>query len=176
MFSKERTYLKSKDRIKVCTFEPSKNIRKAAEAQGDESMLHVLRSISHDLIASQAKCHNNCYSLYILKKDLKAEECNSLGEVSFQELVAEITRGIREGKVYDMTTLFTMYQSDLERKGVDASSYSKQHLKARLQKRYGYELIFHMPTARFKPELVYGSRVMVQDILNAWVELQSKKE
>ena len=176
LFSKERTYLKSKDRIKVCTFEPSENIRKAAEAQGDASMLHVLRTISHDLITSEAKCHNNCYSLYIFKKDLKAEECNSLGEVSFQELVAEITRGIREGKVYDMTTLLTMYQSDLERKGVDASSYSKRHLKARLQKHYGYELIFHMPTARFKPELVYGSTVMVQDILNAWAELQSKKE
>ena len=66
-----------------------------------------------------------------------------------------------------------MYQSE---KGVDASSYSKQHLKARLQKRYGDEIIFHMPTARFKPELIYGSTVMVQHILNAWAELQSKKE
>ena len=75
-----------------------------------------------------------------------------------------------------MTTLLTMYQSNLESKGVDASSYSKQHLKARLQKHYGDELIFHTPTARFKPELVYGSTIMVQDILNAWAELQSKKE
>ena len=96
LFCKKRTYLKSKDLINVCTFKPSENIRKAAEAQGDESMLHLLRSISHDLIASEAKCHQNCYSLYILKKDPKAEECNSLREVSFQELVAEITRGIRE--------------------------------------------------------------------------------
>ena len=62
-------------------------------------MLHVPRSISHDLIASEAKCHNNCYSLYILKKDPKAEECNSLREVSFQELVAEITRVIWRVKV-----------------------------------------------------------------------------
>ena len=77
---------------------------------------------------------------------------------------------------YDMTTLLTMYQSNLESKGVDASSYSKQHLKARLKKHYGDELIFHTPTARFKPELVYGSTIMVQDILNAWAELQSKKE
>mgnify|MGYP000176347313 CR=1 FL=1 len=176
LFCKKRTYLKSKDLINVCTFEPSENIRKAAEAQGDESMLHVLRSIGHDLIGAEAKCHNNCYSLYILKKDPKAEECNSLREVSFQELVAEITRGIREGTAYDMTTLLTMYQTDLESKDVDASSYSKQHLKARLQKRYGGELIFHMPTARFKPELAYGSTIMVQDILNAWAELQSKKE
>ena len=68
LFSKKRTYLKSKDLINVCTFEPSENIRKAADAQGDESMLHVLRSIGHDLIAAEAKCHNNCYSLYILKK------------------------------------------------------------------------------------------------------------
>ena len=65
---------------------------------------------------------------------------------------------------------------DLESKGVDASSYSKQHIKTRLQKRYGDELIFHMPTARFKPELVYGNTIMVKDILNAWAELQSKKE
>ena len=95
-------------------------------------MLHVLRNISHDFIASESKCHNSCYSLYILKKDPKAEECNSLREVSFQELVAEITRGIREGKAYDIITLLTMNQSDLKSKGVDASSYSKQHLKARL--------------------------------------------
>ena len=64
---------------------------------------------------------------------------------------------------------------NLESKGVDANNYSKQHLKARLQKHYGDELIFHTPTARFKPELVYGSTIMVQDILNAWAELQSKK-
>ena len=132
IFCQKRTYLKSKDLINVCTFEPSENIRKAAEAQGDESMLHVLRNISHDFIASESKCHNSCYSLYILKKDPKAEECNSLREVSFQELVAEITRGIREGKAYDIITLLTMNQSDLESKGVDASSYRKQHLKARL--------------------------------------------
>lgn len=75
-----------------------------------------------------------------------------------------------------MTALRTMYQSNLESKGVDACSYSKQHLKARLQKRYGDELIFHTPTARFKPELVYDSTIMVQEILNAWAELQSKKE
>ena len=75
-----------------------------------------------------------------------------------------------------MTTLLTMYHSDLESKGVDASSYSKQHLKASLQKRYGDELIFHMLTARFKPEFAYGSTVMVHDILNAWAELPSKKE
>ena len=99
LFCKKRTYLKSKDLINVCTKEPSENIGKAAEAQGDESMLHVLRSISHDLIASEAKCHSNCYSLYILKKDPKAEECNSLREVSFQELVAEITRVIWRAKV-----------------------------------------------------------------------------
>ena len=175
MFCKKRTYKKSKDLTNVSTFQASENIRKAAEAQGDESMLHVLRSISYDLIASEAKYHKNCYSLYIFKKDPKAEECNSLHEVSFQELVAEITRGIREGKAYDITTLLTMYQSNLESKGVDANNYSKQHLKARLQKHYGDELIFHTPTARFKPELVYGSTIMVQDILNAWAELQSKK-
>ena len=83
MFCKKRTYKKSKDLTNVCTFQASENIRKAAEAQGDESMLHVLRNISYDLIASEAKYHKNCYSLYILKKDPKAEECNSLHEVSF---------------------------------------------------------------------------------------------
>ena len=154
LFCIKRTYLKSKDLVNVCTMKPSENIRKAAETQEDLSMLHVLRSISHDLIASEAKCHSNCYSLYILKKDPKAEECISLREVSFQELVAKITRGIREGKTYDMTTLLTTYQSDWESKSVDTSSYSKQHLEARLQKRYGDELILHMPTARFKHELV----------------------
>ena len=101
--------------------------------------------------------------MYILKKDPKAKECISLREIFSQELVAEITRGIREGKAYDMTTLLTKYQSDWESKSVDASSYSKQHLEARLQKRYGDELILHMPTTRFKHELVlrqhsYGSR------------------
>ena len=33
-----------------------------------------------------------------------------------------------------------------------------------------------MPTARFKPDLVYGNTIMVQDILSAWAELRSKKE
>jgi len=86
---------KSKDPINVRTFVASENIRKAVEAQGDESMRYVLRGISYDLIASEAKYHKNCYSLYVLKKDPKAEECNSLHEVSFLELVVKITTGIR---------------------------------------------------------------------------------
>ena len=45
LFCKKRTYLKSKDLMNVYTFKPSKNIRKAVEAQGDESMLLVLRII-----------------------------------------------------------------------------------------------------------------------------------
>ena len=65
LFCKKKTYLKWKDLINVCTFKPSENIRKAAEAQGDECMLHLLRSNSHDLIAKEAKCHKNCYSLKV---------------------------------------------------------------------------------------------------------------
>ena len=73
--------------------------------------------------------------------------------------------------------LFKVIQSpDASCYSGSAQHYSKEYRKARLQKRYGDELILHMPTARFKPELVYGSTIVVQDILNAWAELQSKKE
>lgn len=46
LFCKNRTYKKSKELINVCTFEASNSTRKAAEAKGDESMLHILRAES----------------------------------------------------------------------------------------------------------------------------------
>ena len=75
-----------------------------------------------------------------------------------------------------MKSLLTKYQNILASKGIDASSYTRQHLKVRLQKHFGGELVFHQPSSRNKPELVYGSTIMVQDILNAWAELQRKKD
>ena len=44
------------------------SIKKAAEHQGDEDMLHMLRSVNDDLVASDAKYNKNCFSLYVAKK------------------------------------------------------------------------------------------------------------
>ena len=47
-------------------------------------------------------------------------------------------------------------------------SYTKQHLKARLQKHFADRIVFHHPPERNEPELFYSSNIKIQDVLNAW--------
>ena len=52
-------FCKNKKLINISTFEACESIKKAAEANNDEEMLHTLRNVN-DLIAAEAKYHKSC--------------------------------------------------------------------------------------------------------------------
>jgi len=88
-------------------------------------------------------------------------------DTAFKEMAAEISEGICQGKAYDMSSLLSTYRELLEEKGIKAESYSKQHLKLRLQKHFGEEIVFHQHRDKSKPEVIYSRNVPLQDVLNA---------
>ena len=142
----------------VCTFEACQTIKKAAESKGDERMLHLLRGVNNDLIATEAKYHKNCFASYVSKSNLKHQsfrekDGESLYDEVFQELAESIEVGIAKGRAYDMVSLLSMYKGLLANKGINASSYTKQHLKKRLQHRFTTSIVFHQPFDKSKPEL-----------------------
>lgn len=149
-------------------------IKKAAESKGDEPMLQLLRSVNNNLIATEAKYHKNCFASYVSKSNLKHQsfrekDGESLYDEAFQELAESIKDGIAKGRAYDMVSLLSMYKGLLAKKGIDASSYTKQHLKKRLQHRFTTSIVFHQPFDKSKPELLYSSEISVQDVINAAV-------
>ena len=166
-----KMYKKCREMHNVCTFEACESVRKAAESKGDEGMLHVLISVNNDLIAAEAKYHKTCFASDISKSNLKHKGFKEIeGEASydtaFKEMAAEISEGIYQGKAY-MSSLLSKYRKLLEDKGIKAESCSKQHLKLRLQKHFGEEIVFHQHPDRSKPEVIYSRNISLQDVLNA---------
>lgn len=155
----------------VCTFEACESVRKATESKGDERMLHVLLSVNNDLIAAEAKYHKTCFASYISRSNLRHKSFKEIGEAyydtAFNEMAAKISEGIYQGKAYDMSSLLSKYRELLKEKGIKAESYSKQHLKLRLQKHLGEEIVFHQHPDRSKPEVIYSRNISLQDVLNA---------
>ena len=66
-----------------------------------------------------------------------------------------------------MSSLLSKYHKLLEDKGIKAESYSKQHLKLRLQKHFGEDIVFHQHPDRSKPEVIHPRNISLQDVLNA---------
>ena len=135
-------------------------------------MLHVLISVNNDLIAAEAKYHKTCFASYVSKSNLKHQgfkekEAETLYDTAFKEMAAEISEGIYQGKAYDMSSLLSKYRERLEDKGIKAESYSKQHLKHRLEKHFGENIVFHQHPDKSKPEVIYSSNISLQDVLNA---------
>ena len=59
-------------------------------------MLHMLRSVNYDLVASDAKYHKNCFSLYVAKKGKSIQNGkDTLYEPAFQELAEDLATGIK---------------------------------------------------------------------------------
>ena len=140
---RNKTYKKCREMHNVCTFEACESVRnlKAAESKGDERMLHVLLSVNNDLIAAEAKYHKTCFASYISRSNLRHKSFKEIeGEASydtvFKEMAAEISEGIYQGKAYDVSSLLSKYRELLKETGIKAESYSKQHLKLRLQKHF----------------------------------------
>lgn len=75
-----------------------------------------------------------------------------------------------------MVSLLSMYKGLLAKKGIDASSYTKQHLKKRLQNRFTTSIVFHQPFDKSKPELLYSSEISVQYVINAAVTRPTTSE
>ena len=158
----------------VCTLGACQTIKEAAESNCDEQMLHILRGVSNDLIAAEAKYHKSCFASYVSKSNLKHQtfrekDGESLYHEAFQGLAESISDGIARGRAYDMVSLLSMYKGLLANKGINASSYTTQHLKKRLQHRFTTSIMFHQPSDKSKPELVYSSQISVQDVINAAV-------
>lgn len=63
LFCCNKTHKKVREMQNVCTFEACQTItEKAVESKGDEQMLHLLRGVNNDLIATEAKYHKNCFA------------------------------------------------------------------------------------------------------------------
>jgi len=99
----------------------------------------------------------------------REKDGESLYHEAFQGLAESISDGIARGRAYDMVSLLSMYKGLLANKGINASSYTTQHLKKRLQHRFTTSIVFHQPSDKSKPELVYSSQISVQDVINAAV-------
>ena len=69
---KKKTYKKVTELVNISTFEACQSIAKAASIKNDEHMLHVLRSVNHNLVATEAMYHKNCYALYVAASTKKA--------------------------------------------------------------------------------------------------------
>ena len=174
LFCCNKTHKKVREMQSVCTLGACQTIKEAAESKCDERMLHILRGVNNELIAAEAKYHKSCFASYVSKSNLKHQtfrekDGESLYHEAFQGLAESISDGIARGRAYDMVSLLSMYKGLLANKEINASSYTTQHLKKRLQHRFTTSIVFHQPSDKSKPELVYSSQISVQDVINAAV-------
>jgi hypothetical protein len=102
-FFARKKHKKIKELVNASTFEAGNAIFRAADQQGDEDMLLVLRGVNKDLVAAEAKYHKSCYSSYVSKTKLqytgfKEETLESTYASTFNELAGTITADILTGK------------------------------------------------------------------------------
>ena len=110
---------------------------------------------------------------YVSKSNLQYQEKkedNSDGDLytkAFGKMVVDIQSGIAAGKAYDMTSLLSWYQSLLLECGIDmGKSYRSERLKNRLKLHFENNIVFHKQPDPSKPEIVYSSRISLQDVIN----------
>lgn len=171
MFCQKTKHKGTKVLINVTTFDAAKVIRSAADARGDDVMIHNIRDV--DLIAIEAKYHSICRSSYVSKSNLKhfkdedtEEEC--MYSLAFECLLEEINPGITSGRAYDMAFLLDRYKSILLENGSSSyNSYRSEKLKRRLKNHFLDSITFHKQQDPSMPELIYSSSISVQDIINA---------
>ena len=71
---------------------------------------------------------------------------DSLYVSTFQELVEDVATGIKKGKAYDMASLLLRFRESLDKRDTASESYTKQHLKSRLEKHFGDGIVFSQPS------------------------------
>ena len=153
------------------SFDACQSICHAAEIRNDENMLLKIHGIAP--IPTEAKYRKVCHSKYVSKSNLQYQERkedNSEGDLytkAFEKMVVDIQSVIAAGKAYDMTSLLSWYQSLLLECGIETGkSYRSERLKNRLKLHFENNIVFHKQPDPSKPEIVYSSKISLQDVIN----------
>eukprot|EP00058_Branchiostoma_floridae_P009808 XP_002595296.1 hypothetical protein BRAFLDRAFT_128105 [Branchiostoma floridae] len=169
IFCRKQTHKKVKDLINVSTFEACQRIVEAAHVKEDGELLRILGAFNNDLIAAEAKYHKACQASYTSKSNLKVASGKASDGFSqaFRDLLDEVQPHLDSGRAFTMSALLDRYKTNLEKRSEDSKSYTKYHLKAKLQGHFGASIAFHVPYDRSMSELVYSSSVCLEDVLDA---------
>ena len=131
------------------------------------------------MIAKEAKYHGKCRSKYVSKTNLKClsykednEEEECVYSAAFAMLVDEITPGLSEGTIYDMSYLLDRYKQLWEVKGISCSNYRSEKFKRRMRGHF----FFEKQNGLSKAELIYSSHLSVADIVKTSVSQQSSED
>jgi hypothetical protein len=174
IFCKNKTHEKVKVMINIRTKNACATIRNAAYKKGDEEMLRLIYGVNDDLIAAEAKYHKTCHSNYISTAHIKYSEFredNKSKEVayteSFSDIVTDIDPDLERGKAFSMSSLLNKFKAIAKTRNLDAQSYTAQRLKLRLQNYFKDRIVFHRPIDQAKSEIVYSSKISIEDVINA---------
>ena len=131
------------------------------------------------MIAKEAKYHGKCRSKYVSKTNLKClsykednEEEECVYSAAFAMLVDEITPGLSEGTIYDMSHLLDRYKQVWEVKAISCSNYRSEKFKRRMRGHF----FFEKQNDPSKAELIYSSHLSVADIVKTSVSQQSSED
>ena len=135
---------------------------------------------NNDLIALEAKYHNNCLAEVLTKA--KRRQSSTSGprgnlatfDAAFESLISDIRTDLNQGAAFDVSFLLTKYKEYLRHAGYDNyDSYKSERLKARLNNYFKEAMIMHPSGPANKPDLVYSSHINLQTTVNKIAHLKA---
>ena len=122
-------------------------------------------------MAFEAKYHKACHAKYIVKEKKPSQTFNP-HVAAFDELIKCIKPELDRGRAYDMNQLLSHYQTLLQdhMSTADASKFTCQGLKAKLQTHCSDYLMFH--SSPDKPDIVTSNRLILKDIINTIADMK----
>ena len=93
---------------------------------------------------------------------------------AFAMLMDEITPGLSEGKIYDMSHLLDRYKQVLEVKGISCSNYRSEKLKRRMRSHFLDQIFIKKQNDPSNPELIYSSHLSVANIVKTSASQQTQ--
>jgi len=177
LFCQKRQHRGDRVLSKIQNATTEKIIKDAAVRRDDHLLISELTS--RNLIKIQAKYHASCKSSYtsnsnldVIKKQI--EEDDSLYDSAFQQLLWKIDSDLMlKYRAFDMSKLVSIFRSLLPENNMEGS-YRTEKLKRRLISHYGNQIVFQSQELSNKPELVYSSKISIEDAINTTAKLYTR--
>lgn len=132
--------------------------------------------LNQELIAIEAKYHNNCYKSYM--RSTISEKANSglvnPDDISFKELIESIDIRLQAGKALQLSELTTEI-NNIENGTADhrKCSYTTTRLMIKLQAFYGDKISIYKPRNKRQSLWIYSSHISLQSVLDKVTNNQS---
>ena len=149
-----------------------KTLEQRVKEKKDDDLIRKIGNDFSKLPALEARYHKECYASYLKPDQVTGTPVNNY-DIAFQSFKLYLDSKLNDNRAVTFDVLMEKFKECLIEAGIseiDSEKYQGKHLKERIKKSYGNEVIFSHSHRKNESQFIYSAKIDIKDTINTMAD------